>query len=184
MPSTKSPINLLRGWPSPSLHPTSALLSASQYALTHPAISTPGLQYGPDEGYTPLRYVLSTWLSSFYSVPDDPARLCISGGASQNMACALQVFSDPNITKRIWMVTPCYYLACGIFEDAGFTGRLRAVREDEEGIDIEFLERELEKLEHEEPRGPVSTFPFSLFTSLLNLSLAFDAPMSVDCYIT
>jgi len=60
------------------------------------------------------------------------------------------------------MVAPCYYLACRIFEDAGFTGRLRAVREDEEGIDIEFLEGELEKLEHEEPKGPVSTFHSSI----------------------
>lgn len=54
------------------------------------------------------------------------------------------------------MVTPCYFLACRIFEDAGFTGRLRAIREDEEGVDVEFLEKELKRLENEEPRGPVS----------------------------
>ncbi|KFY28994.1 hypothetical protein V493_02590 [Pseudogymnoascus sp. VKM F-4281 (FW-2241)] len=41
-----------------------------------------------------------------------------------------------------------------IFEDAGFAGKLRAVREDDEGIDVEALERELRLLEKEEPRGP------------------------------
>lgn len=160
MPPPKTQINLLRGWPSPSLHPTPALLSAAQHALTQPSISIPALQYGPDEGYEPLRLAVSSWLASFYSVPDDPARICISGGASQNLAAALQVFSDPNITKRVWMVAPCYYLACRIFEDAGFTGKLRAVREDDEGIDVDALERELKSLENEEPRGPVSLYIF------------------------
>lgn len=56
------------------------------------------------------------------------------------------------------MVAPCYFLACRIFEDAGFTGKLRAVREDDEGIDVEALERGLKSLENEEPRGPVSLY--------------------------
>src|ERR1700722_14758165 len=143
---TKSPINLLKGWPSPSLLPTTQFQSAAQTALSDPSIFIPGLLYGPDPGYAPLRTEISKWLSSFYNCPDDPSRICITGGASQNLACALQVFTDPSVTKRASMVAPCYFLACRIFEDAGFAGRLRAVPEDEEGIDVGYLERELERL--------------------------------------
>lgn len=44
---------------------------------------------------------------------------------------------------------PCYYLACPIFEDSGFKGRLRAVPEDSEGIDLEWLEGGLKGFERE-----------------------------------
>ena len=37
--------------------------------------------------------------------------------------------------------------ACRIFEDSGFSGRLRSVPEDDEGIDIVYLEQELQKAE-------------------------------------
>ncbi len=54
------------------------------------------------------------------------------------------------------MVAPCYFLACRIFEDAGFAGRLRAVMEDKEGIDIEYLETEMVKMEQGGGEGKVS----------------------------
>ncbi len=45
------------------------------------------------------------------------------------------------------MITPTYFLACRIFVDSGFQGSLRAVPEDQEGIDLEFLSREIERSE-------------------------------------
>ncbi|KAK0119610.1 hypothetical protein ONS95_011050 [Cadophora gregata] len=139
--SPKSPINLLRGWPNPTLLPTPAILRAAQSALSDPSISTPGLLYGPDPGYQPLREEISKWLGDFYSVQPDASRICITGGASQNLACVLQVYSDPLKTK-VWMVSPCYFLACRIFEDAGL--KTRAVEEGSGGIDLVTLEKELE----------------------------------------
>lgn len=178
----KKSINLLRGWPSTSLLPAAALRKASQTALTDPRIWVPGLEYGPDPGYQPLREALARWLGRFYggavpaatttssaSVPivhdegrqnqhqedvrrngtGNADRITITGGASQSLACILQSFTDPAQTLAIWIVAPCYFLACPIFEDAGFAGRLRGVPEDEQGVDIGFLEREMGALEQQ-----------------------------------
>ncbi|EAT90668.2 hypothetical protein SNOG_02456 [Parastagonospora nodorum SN15] len=105
--------------------------------------------YGPDPGDPRLLKNVSQWLTSFYqpaeAITED--RICITGGASQNMACLLQVFSDPGFTRNVWIVAPAYMLSFRIFEDAGFQKKLRAVPEDDEGIDIEYLRQEIKKSE-------------------------------------
>ena len=141
----KKQINLLRGWPNPFLLPTAAMQTAAQAALSDPAISTPGLLYGPDPGYQPLRESISSWLSRFYrdfsedgeTEADGAERICITGGASQNLACLLQVFTDPLYT-RATMTAPCYYFACQIFDDSGLG--MMAVGEGDEGVDLKALE--------------------------------------------
>ena len=45
------------------------------------------------------------------------------------------------------MVSPTYFLACRIFEDSGFHGRLRSVPEDEEGVDTSYLKKALHQSE-------------------------------------
>ncbi|KAK0714795.1 aminotransferase, class i/classii, partial [Lasiosphaeris hirsuta] len=143
----KKLINLLRGWPSPHLLPAEMLRRAANSVLSDPAVFVPALQYGPDPGYEPLRQALAAWLGAAYSVKPDVRELCITGGASQNIACVLQSYTDPAYTLAVWAVAPCYFLACPIFEDAGFGERLRGVPEDEEGVDVEFLERTLRECE-------------------------------------
>ncbi|KAK8043091.1 aminotransferase [Apiospora phragmitis] len=152
----KKPINLLRGWPSARLLPTAALAAASQRLLADPALATPALLYGPDPGFEPLRGALAAWLAEFYYGTEekvDVERVAVSGGASQSVACILQSFTDPAYTRAVWMVAPCYFLACPIFADAGFGARMRAVPEDEEGIDLAVLEAGLRKSEEEENEG-------------------------------
>lgn len=147
--NSKPLIDLFKGWPNPSLLPQSQIRKASSSALSDPEVFIPGLSYGPDPGYEPLREGIASWLTRFYK-PRDPIvaeRICISGGASQNLACILQVFSDPIYTRIVWMVSPTYYLACRIFEDSGFHGRLRAIPEDEEGLDVGYLRDALRKSE-------------------------------------
>ncbi|KAK7955770.1 uncharacterized protein PG986_004992 [Apiospora aurea] len=146
----KKPINLLRGWPSASLLPTTALNAASQRLLGNPSLATPALLYGPDPGFEPLRGALAAWLAEFYGTPSDIERVAVSGGASQSVACILQSFTDPAYTRAVWMVAPCYFLACPIFADAGFGSRMRAVPEDEEGIELAVLEAGLRKSEEED----------------------------------
>lgn len=153
------PIDLFKGWPSPSLLPSSSLLSASQKVLNDPSLYVPGLLYGDDPGYEPLRQIIADWLSSFYhsnwTVKD---RITISGGASQCLSCILQVYTDAQYTRNVYMVSPTYYLACKIFEDNGFKGQLIGVPEGDEGIDIEYLAEHLQK--------DVETQSFSLSVSL------------------
>lgn len=151
--STLKPINFLRGWPAPSLLPAAALKKASAAVLSDPSIFVPALQYGPDPGYQPLRENLAKWLSRFYGTRESADRIAITGGASQSVACVLQSYTDPSYTRAVWMVTPCYFLACPIFRDAGFDGRLRAVPEDAQGIDLGYLDREIEKLENGNGHG-------------------------------
>jgi aspartate/methionine/tyrosine aminotransferase len=106
---------------------------------------------GPDWGDERLRQALAKWLTDFYSpaTPIDVDRLSITGGASQNLGCLLQTFTDPVYTRNIWIVAPAYMLAFRIFDDSGFNGKLRAVPEDDEGLDIEFLQTAIEKSEQE-----------------------------------
>lgn len=147
--SKKPLINLLRGWPNFSLLPTHILQKATHNVLTNNTVAFPALEYGPDPGSPHLLKAVAEWLTSFYkpASPVTDRRLCITGGASQNLACLLQVFTDPGYTRNIWIVSPSYMLAFRIFDDSGFAKKLRAVPEDEEGIDIEFLKREIRKSE-------------------------------------
>ncbi|KAH9827415.1 aminotransferase like protein [Teratosphaeria destructans] len=142
-------INLMRGWPNATLLPVELLREAANHALSDPSIAHDGLFYGPDPGYEPARRAIAKWLTTFYqpSIPITASRLNITGGASQNLGCILQVYTDPEYTCNVWIVSPAYMLAFRIFEDAGFAGRMRSVPEDEEGLDIAFLRHEIKKSE-------------------------------------
>lgn len=164
-------INLLRGWPSPSILPVPILREASDRVFSDPSIYVPGLQYGPDPGYQPLREALAGWLGRTYHFPGEADEICITGGASQAMACLLASFTDPAYTRAVWAVEPCYYLACPIFADAGFGtagNRIRGVPADEEGIDLGWLERALRECDEgfsgdDNKDRPVSIFSFLFF---------------------
>ncbi|KAL1598706.1 Valine--pyruvate aminotransferase [Paraconiothyrium brasiliense] len=90
---------------------------------------------------------MASWLTNFYqpAAPISEERIAVTGGASQNLACLLQVFTDPAHTRNVWIVAPAYMLAFRIFDDSAL--KLRAVPEDDEGIDIEYLRREIRKSE-------------------------------------
>lgn len=159
--SSEPPINLLRGWPSSSLLPTNLIKHAAEAALSDPQIAQNALEYGPDAGYEPARVAIAKWLTESYATPAPiPAdRLCITGGASQNLGCLLNVYTDPEYTRNVWIIAPAYFLSFRIFEDAGFAGKLRAVPEDGEGLDIAFLEREIEKSEQNAQGEGISDKP-------------------------
>jgi DNA-binding transcriptional MocR family regulator len=133
-------INLQLGWPTHSLFHTAHLLNGASTVLTSQKKAAASLVYGPDPGYGPLRESVAKWLSSIYTLNGaiDSNRICITNGASTNLANVLAKFTEPGYTK-IWMIEPSYFLACPIFMDAGHGEHLRGVPEDEEGLDIDFL---------------------------------------------
>jgi DNA-binding transcriptional MocR family regulator len=70
------------------------------------------------------------------------------GGASHNLACILQVYTDPVCTLGVWVVEPPYFLAFRIFEDSCFHGnKLQGVPADKEGVDISYLEAAMTQAE-------------------------------------
>lgn len=122
---------------------------AAHSVFTNDTVAFPALWYGPDHGDLRLRKHLAAWLSDFYRPKNtiSSERVAITGGASQNLACILQVCTDPVYTRNAWIVSPAYHLSFRIFEDAGLHKKLRAIPEDNEGIDIEFLKTEIKKSE-------------------------------------
>ncbi|KAJ5093509.1 Pyridoxal phosphate-dependent transferase major region subdomain 1 [Penicillium angulare] len=139
-------VDLFKGWPATKLLPIDYLKTAVAKKLSDKTILDGAFGYGPNEGHFPLRENISKWLTGHYSppVPIQTDQICITGGASQNLASILQAYSDPVYTEAIWLVEPCYHLVFRVFEDAGFYSRLKPVPEDEGGMDIEALERSLE----------------------------------------
>lgn len=143
-------IDFLRGWPAQSLLPAAHISAASVSALSTRDIARSGLNYGDDEGYLPFRQNLAEYLTKHYGARSKASvdRICITGGASQNLACILQVYTDPGYTLCVWVVEPSYFLAFRIFEDSGFHGdKLQGVPADDEGIDIGYLEAAMERAE-------------------------------------
>lgn len=69
------------------------------------------------------------------------------------------------------MIEPTYFLACPIFEDGGFRGRLRGIPEGEgeDCVDLEFLLDELSKVRCGVLRMPSFFSPSHLFTDLFFL---------------
>lgn len=99
-------INLLKGEPAPDLLPPGLLKTAADNVLSASRQETTVvLEYGAEQGYLPLREAIANWLTKFYSLKDQTSaeRIVISGGASQNLACILQTFTDPIYTRNVWM---------------------------------------------------------------------------------
>lgn len=110
--SPKSYITLIRGSPNPALLPVKLIRDAANAVLSDPTVAHDGLLYGPDPGHEPCREAVAKWLTSAHrpSSAIGPERICISGGASQNLGNVLSVYSDAEYTRAIWIVVPAYML--------------------------------------------------------------------------
>ncbi|EGY22259.1 aminotransferase [Verticillium dahliae VdLs.17] len=151
------PIDLARGWPSLDMLSSHLLSEAAVETLKDPSKYLPALQYGDDAGYGPLRKEIASWISNVDGRAHLPEHICVTAGASLGMASILQNFTDPSITRAVWIVAPAYHLSFGMFKDAGFEDRLISVPEETDGIDLEWLEIQLAKCDEDYSQPYLST---------------------------
>lgn len=122
--------------------------------LLNQTTAAEALVYGPDPGHQTLREATASWLGRLYHIDDNaqptPDRIFTTNGASAGIGYLLSRFTDATYTRMIWMVEPTYFLACPVFEQAGFEGRLRGVPEDDQGIDLDYLRNAMIQVNNEE----------------------------------
>ncbi|KAI1390481.1 PLP-dependent transferase [Hypoxylon trugodes] len=145
-----APIDLLIGRPTPRLQAADKLAVASQKVLLKPEKSDWALTYGPDHGEDDIRDHVGAWLTQKYKSASSPItrdRVIITNGASGALIAILQKFTDPLYTRRMFLVEPTYFLALQSFLDAGLGPKMQGVPEDDEGIDLEFLQARIDEEE-------------------------------------
>lgn len=137
-------------------HPSVSLLATSQVAAASAAVfsrlhngdieydddNRHPLQYGTDPGPLEVRKTICSWLARKYNTKNNDADLlAITCGASFGLANTCLQMTDPQYTRRIFMITPAYFLAARMFQDAGYEKKMYAIDEhDADGPDIEQLE--------------------------------------------
>jgi 2-aminoadipate transaminase len=103
-------ISFAGGLPSPATFPVERLQRACNEILTQ--APSPALQYGPTEGYLPLR----EWIAERHSVGAvrvDPARVLVTTGSQQGLDLLAKALVDPG--SRVLVETPTYLGALQAF---------------------------------------------------------------------
>lgn len=160
-------INFFKGHPTLALLPSEEIAAAFRKVIvenqyTDFELSTTSrhpLQYGTDPGNLEIREDVARWSSGKFGRKDlSPDSINLTGGASFGSADILAVCSDPLVTQHVFLVSPTYFLANYMFIDAGFEGKMSAVKETPGGtydIDLDALESKLSALDAELGLEPV-----------------------------
>ncbi|HYG05090.1 MAG TPA: PLP-dependent aminotransferase family protein [Stenotrophomonas sp.] len=125
-------ISFAGGLPSPATFPVERIAQASERVLRDAPQAA--LQYGPTEGYAPLR----EWVAAHLSRPGasiDPAHVLITSGSQQALDLIGKIFIDEG--SKVLVETPSYLGALQAF--SLFAPTFSPMRSDEEGIDVEAL---------------------------------------------
>ncbi|KAK6536583.1 hypothetical protein TWF281_000810 [Arthrobotrys megalospora] len=142
-------IDFMRGHPSTELLATSEMLAAANAVLGSPDLPQDSydedrhpLHYGPDLGNISFRRELGIWSAIRYGLksPTPPEMINLTSGASNGLSKALELFTNPigGYTRRAFILTPVYFLACPIFQDAGFSNLLTAIPLTSCGTSLDF----------------------------------------------
>src|ERR1700704_6901123 len=144
-------ISLAGGLPAPELFPVDEYRRAFEWVLeTDGAVA---LQYGPSEGYRPLRTLLAERLSGF-GMPCTPDDVLVTNGSQQALDLIGKIFLNPGDT--VLVEKPTYLGALQAFNQ--YQATYAAVPMDDDGMRVDEVERVLAR----QPSGRPIKFIYAL----------------------
>ena len=168
-------ISFARGVPAPELLPVAELADCARAAVERDGPTV--LNYGPVGGYGPLR----EWIAERHGV--EPGRVLVTNGSLEGLNLLLARFAARG---RVLVEAPTYDRPLRIAER--LRAELRAIPQDDEGLDVDALEAELRS-----ERGPAllyvlptfqnpsgRTLPLERRLRLLELSREYDLVLLED----
>ncbi len=132
--SGMAPISFARGVPAPECLPVAELADCARAALERDGARI--LSYGPGGGYEPLR----EWIAARHGV--ELERVVLTNGSLQGFAFLAQYLLAGGSSRRVLVEAPTYDRPLKIL--AGLGAEIVALPQDEDGLDIEALARELD----------------------------------------
>ncbi|SCU99750.1 LANO_0F03466g1_1 [Lachancea nothofagi CBS 11611] len=160
--SANRSINFLRGWISHDLLPRQQIIKATTELLKpelreydddvenhHPLV------YGADSGSLWVREEICKFTNDAFKLEADnltkskPEYINLTSGASYGMLNLLLQTTLPHTgyTRQAFVISPTYFLINDAFIDAGFRNKITAIREKDDGIDLDTLQKHLEYYE-------------------------------------
>src|SRR5438874_4892366 len=139
-----APISFARGVPAPECLPVAELADCARAAIERDGLAV--LNYGPVCGYGPLR----KWIAERHGV--DPDRVLVTNGSLPGLNLVLGHFAARG---RILVEAPTYDRPLKIAARLGV--EVHAIPQDDDGLDVDALERELR-------RDPSPAFLYALPT--------------------
>lgn len=125
-------INFASGLPDAAAFPTEALRRIVDEVLAEDPLA---LQYGPMEGYEPLREWVAGWLSRT-GPPLTAENILITHGSQQGIDLIARLFIEPGDT--VLLENPSYLAAIQVFQS--FEARFATVPLEDDGLDVDAVE--------------------------------------------
>jgi len=131
-------ISFAGGLPAPELFPLEDIGRAAEATLHEDGAAA--MQYGPTEGYLPLREWVCAHLAATVKLQASPDCVLITQGSQQGLDLVAKVLLDPG--DRVLVETPSYVGALQAF--GSYEAELVGIPSDENGMRAEELRRILE----------------------------------------
>jgi DNA-binding transcriptional MocR family regulator len=174
-------ISFASGSPNAELFPFDAIAAATQEILGNPTQARQALQYGPSEGYPPLREFIAEVLSRDGG-PVAASEVIVTSGSQQALEFIGKTFIDDG--DRVIVSSPTYsgaLQAFGLFRPAYVSVPLTA-----EGLDLARLETEFRQgakffyimPDHGNPTG--TTIPLAQRREIVRLARQYKVPLIED----